>query len=285
VASGFLIGLREGVEAALLIGVSIAYLVGSGRRDRLSWIWLGTLAAILASLGVGALLVVTVGELPPPYEQAFEAGAMFVAAVIVTWMLFWMRRRSRTLRGELQAQLGRALDTDAPSWLAILAFVSVIREGIETVLFSFGQIAAAGSTPGAVLDVVGGTAVGVAASAVIGYAIYRGSRRINLGTFFSWTGLLLVFLAAGLLSRGVHELVEIGVIPFGTQAAFDLAPLLPDASGLAVTLHALVGYVAQPEVVVVGAYVGYLVPVLVAFIGVRRLRELRIRPARANGRA
>jgi high-affinity iron transporter len=269
--SGLLTGLREGVEAALIVSIVLAYLVRTGNGRHASKIWLGAGAAVAVSVAAGAALFLTVGELQDPYEQLLEAGAMLIAASVVTWMLFWMRRQSMNVAGELRAAVDRVLTSGSVWGLALLAFVAVIREGIETSLFLVGQATAAGSSPGVgAASIVGGAVVGLFIAVAIGYGFFVGSRRINLGTFFRWTGVALVFIAAGLVSAAVHELIEIGVISFGTAVAFDISALLPhdEASGnvLGMLLRALFGYTSQPEIAVLGAWAAYLVVVLPTYL-------------------
>ena len=275
--TGFLIGLREGVEAALIVGIIVAYLVRTGNRDRLPLVWLGTTGAIAASVLLGALLFVTVGSLEEPYEQLFEGAAMLLAAGVVTWMLFWMRRQARAVRGALETDVARSLGTGGALGLAVLAFVAVVREGIETALFLFSLVTAAGpATDGDPAAVLAGAAAGLLAAAAIGYLVYRGSARLDLSTFFVWTGVALIFVAAGLVSRAVHEFAEIGLIAIGTQTAFDVSDVLPQASGVGQFLRAALGYSSQPEVVTVAAYLAYLIPVLYLY-----LRPARPAPAPA----
>jgi high-affinity iron transporter len=269
--SGLLTGLREGVEAALIVSIALAYLVRTG-NGRHAWkIWLGAGGAALVSVGVGAALFVTVGELREPYEQLFEAGAMLLAASVVTWMLFWMRRQAMNVAGELRAAVDRVLTGGSVWGLTLLAFLAVIREGIETSLFLVGQATAAGtsSSTGAV-SIVLGALVGLLIAVAIGYGFFVGSRRINLGTFFRWTGVALVFIAAGLVSAAVHELVEIGAITVGASVAFDISAVLPhdEASGniLGMLLRALFGYTSQPEIAVLAAWAAYLFVVLPAYL-------------------
>ena len=271
--SGLLTGLREGVEAALIIGIILSYLARTGRRDAFGRIWAGTAAALAVSLAAGAVLFITVGELQAPYEQLFEAVTMVVAASVVTWMLFWMRRQAGSVRDELHAALGRAAADGSATGLALLAFVSVIREGLETSLFLVGQATSAQS---AATWVLGGAVVGLVLAAAIGAGIYRGARRVNLSVFFRWTGIALVFIAAGLLANAVHELVEIGWIGVGTGVVVDLAGVLPHEAmagspdGLPLViggfLRALVGYNARPELIMVVAWVAYTGSVLTAYL-------------------
>ena len=271
--SGLLTGLREGVEAALIISIILSYLARTGNRHAFGRVFAGAGAAAAVSLVAGIALFVTVGELPSPYEQLFEAAAMLLAAAVVTWMLFWMRRTSAGIRDELQAALGRALAVGSASGLALLAFVAVMREGLETSLFLVGQAASAQAGAGWVLL---GAVAGLAIAAVLGAAMYRGAARINLRVFFRWTGIALIFIAAGLLASAVHELVEIGWINVGTVVVADLSSVLPheaiDGAPAGVPLvigqllRALVGYNARPELAMVVAWVVYVGAVLPLYL-------------------
>ena len=275
--TGLLIGLREGVEAALIVGIVASYLVRTGNRRHLPRLWLGAGGAVAVSIGLGIVLWLTVGGLPEPYEQAFEGLTMVVATVIVTLMLFWMRAQSRSLRGRLEVRLAQAIDNGGAWGLTILAFTSVLREGIETSLFLFGQTTAAdAAVAGGGPAVVAGAIAGLVVAAVLGYGIYRGSRRLDLRAFFTWTGIGLVFIAAGLASRAVHEFVEINVVRVGTQTAFDLRGVLPDGDGIGQFLHAILGYVAAPEVVTLAVYLAYVAVIL----GLYLLPGRRLPPAR-----
>jgi high-affinity iron transporter len=262
--TGLLTGLREGVEASLIVGIILAYLAKTGNRHHFRKIWAGTAAALGVSLALGVVLFLTLGTFEEPYEQLFEATAMFLAAGVLTWMLFWMRRQARMVKGELQAAVDRVL-TGGSAWgLAVLAFTAVIREGIETSLFLFGQVTAAESGG---MSVLLGALIGLGIAAAIGYVIYVGARRVNYGTFFRITGLALIFIAAGLLSHAIHELIEIGVIKFGTQTAFDISAILPhEGNPFGEFLRALLGYTSNPEILTLGVYLLYLVPVLYLYL-------------------
>jgi high-affinity iron transporter len=266
-STGFLTGLREGVEAALIVSIILAYLMKTGNARHFPKIWLGAGTAIGLSLVAGIALFVTVGGLEEPYEQIFEGLTMLLAAGVVTWMLFWMRRQAGGVKGQLHESIDRVL-TEGSLWgLALLAFTAVIREGIETSLFLVGQVqAAAVNATGGPLSVLVGALIGLTIAAALGYGFYRGSRLINLQTFFRWTGIGLVFIAAGLLSHAVHEFIEIGVIPFGTQTAFDISALLPHESGIGQFLRALFGYTSQPEILTLGVWLAYLVVVLALYL-------------------
>jgi high-affinity iron transporter len=270
-SSGLLTGLREGVEAALIVAILLGYLVKTGNGRHVSRIWLGAGAAIATSLIVGIVLFQTVGGLQEPYEQIFEGITMLVAAGVVTWMLFWMRRQAISVKGDLQAAVDRALTAGGIWGLALLAFTAVIREGIETSLFLVGQADSADEGASSVLV---GALVGLAIAVAIGYVFYRGTRRINLGSFFRWTGVGLIFIAAGLLSHAIHEFIEVGVITFGTQTAFDISGILSHEDGVGLFLRALFGYTATPEVITLVAWATYIVVVLALF-----LRPVRRPPA------
>lgn len=266
-SSGLLTGLREGVEAALIIAIICAYLAKTGNRREFSKVFAGAGSAILLSAVLGLVLFIQVGGLEEPYEQIFEAITLFAAAAVVTWMLFWMRRQARNVKGELQAAVDRALDQGSVLALAVLAFVAVIREGLETSLFLVGQ---ANSADQNAIWVLVGAVIGLAIAAVLGVGFYQGSRRLNLATFFRWTGVGLIFIAAGLLSVGVHELIEIGAIPFGGQTLFDLSGVLPHGADsgnlLGQFLRAIFGYSSTPEVLTFAVWLAYIVVVLFLFL-------------------
>lgn len=266
-SSGLLTGLREGVEAALIIAIICAYLAKTGNRREFPKVFAGAGSAILLSAVLGLILFVQVGGLEEPYEQIFEAITLLAAAAVVTWMLFWMRRQARSVKGELQSAVDRALDGGSVLALAVLAFVAVIREGLETSLFLVGQ---ANSADQNAIWILVGALIGLAIAAVLGVGFYQGSRRINLATFFRWTGVGLIFIAAGLLSTAVHELVEIGAIPFGGQTLFDLSGVLPHSADsgniLGQFLRAIFGYSSTPEVLTFAVWLTYVVVVLYLFL-------------------
>jgi high-affinity iron transporter len=266
-SSGLLTGLREGVEAALIIAIICAYLAKTGNRREFPKVFAGAGSAILLSAVLGLILFIQVGGFEEPYEQIFEAITLFAAAAVVTWMLFWMRRQARSVKGELQAAVDRALDGGSVLALAVLAFVAVIREGLETSLFLVGQ---ANSADQNAIWVLVGALIGLAIAAVLGVGFYQGSRRLNLATFFRWTGVGLIFIAAGLLSVGVHELIEIGAIPFGAQTLFDLSGVLPHSADsgnlLGQFLRAIFGYSSTPEVLTFAVWISYVVVVLYLFL-------------------
>jgi len=260
-SSGLLTGLREGVEAALIISIILAYLAKTGNRRHFSKIFVGAGLATGLSVVLGLVLWVSFGGLKSPYEQIFEGLTMLLAAGVVTWMLFWMRRQAASVKGDLQAAVDRALDDGSATALAVLAFIAVIREGIETSLFLVGQ--AASAADGAIWVLLGALA-GLGVATLLGIGFYHGSRRLDLGSFFRWTGIALVFIAAGLVSKAVHEFIEIGLITLGTQTLFDLSAILPHDGTNVVGqfLRALFGYTATPEATTFVVWLTYVVVVL-----------------------
>ncbi len=259
--SGLLTGLREGVEAALIVSIVITYLARTGGAGQVGRVWIGTGLAAVLSLVFGAVIFSTVGALDAPYEQIFEGTTLLIAAVVVTWMLFWMRRQSRSVKGELQAAVERAIASGSSWGLAVLAFTAVIREGLETSIFLVGQ---ATSDRSEAIWIVVGALAGLAIAVLIGYGFYRGSHRLNLGSFFRWTGIALVFIAAGLVSHGIGEFIEIGALGNGpwTATAFDISGVLSDVTGVGSFLRAIFGYSAAPAVLTVVVHVAYLVAIL-----------------------
>ena len=269
--TGLLTGLREGVEAALIVSIVLAYLAKTGNQRYFGRIWAGVVAALGVSVGLGLVLWVTIGGLEEPYEQVFEGLAMLLAAAVVTWMLFWMRRTSANIKGELQAGVDRALMHGGILGLSVLAFTAVIREGIETSLFLLGQVTAATEAEVGALSTLVGALIGMVIAVGIGYAFYRGAQVINLRTFFRWTGIALIFIAAGLLSHAVHEFVEIGLITIGTSTAFDISSVLPhEGDGFLATigqlLRALFGYTSNPEWITLITWLVYVVVVMVLYL-------------------
>jgi len=265
--TGFLTGLREGVEAALIVAIILAYLAKTGNARHFPKIWLGAGGAVLLSAVAGVALFVSVGGFEEPYEQIFEGLTMLLAAGVVTWMLFWMRRQAGLVKGELHAAVDRVL-TEGSLWgLAVLAFVAVIREGIETSLFLVAQVNAADTASSSVLL---GAVAGLLVATGLGYGFYHGSRLLDLRSFFRWTGIGLIFIAAGLLSHAVHEFIEVGIITFGKETAFDLTGILPHDEGsgslLGQLLRALFGYSATPEWTTLIVHVTYLVAVLTLYL-------------------
>ncbi len=200
--------LREGFEASLVVGIVLAFLDRTGRRDGFAAVWIGVGAALALSLLVGVALFAAGAELEGRSEAIFEGVVMITAAGLLTWMIFWMRNRARTLRKEIEGRTQAALDAGSAVGLALVVFIGVAREGVETALFLFSSVE--GSSP--IVSLVAAF-IGGAAAVGLGYAFYRGSHRLNLRTFFSVTSVLLLLFAGFLLASGLHELADAGVIP------------------------------------------------------------------------
>jgi len=200
--------LREGFEASLVVGIVLAFLDRTGRRDGFTAVWVGVSAALALSLAVGIALFAAGAELEGRSEMIFEGVVMLSAAALLTWMIFWMRSRARTLRREIEGRTQAALDAGSAVGLALVVFIGVAREGVETALFLFSSVEGSSRLVSLVGALVGGAvAIG------LGYLFYRGSHRLNLRTFFTATSVLLLLFAGYLLAFGLHELAEAGLIP------------------------------------------------------------------------
>ena len=219
--AAFFVTLREGLEAALIVGIIVAYLVKVGRREAVRFVAYGVAAAVAVSVVVGAAVVNTVGDLPEVAQETFEGIAALLAVVVLTWMLFWMRRQGRAMKGELEASVDAALGRGSTLALAGLAFVAVAREGLETVLF---MLAILGSTENMAATMFGAV-IGLVVAVAIGWAIFAMGVRVSLRQFFTVTGIVLIFVSAGLLAQAVHEFTEAGWLP-ETAVAFDLSGIL-----------------------------------------------------------
>lgn len=259
--SSLLITLREGLEAALIIGIILAYLAKTNNRQGFKPVWAGVSLAVLGSLIAGATFWRLSVEFSGQAEEVFEGIAMFVAVGVLTWMIFWMRKQAVNIKAHLHAEIQSMLTSGSFLGLAVLAFVVVIREGIETVLFLFAATRVAES---AVLFTVGGF-LGLAIAIVIGYSIYKGSSRLNLRTFFNVTSVVLMVFAAGLLAHGIHEFQEAGIIPIVVEHVWDINHILPEKSTFGRFLTAIVGYNGNPSLVEVVVYPVYLVLAMVFY--------------------
>jgi high-affinity iron transporter len=199
----FVITLREGFEATLIVGLILAYLAKTGQRQHAREVWWGVAAAAVTSLAIGAILFLSVGELEGKSEMVYEGSAMIFAAAVVTWMAFWMRKQAATIGSHLREQVSESLRTGGSIGLASVAFVGVAREGLETALFLFAST----EKSGPVIAVAGGI-LGLVAAVGLGVAFYQGALRLNLKKFFTATSVLVIAFAAYLVYGGVHELGE-----------------------------------------------------------------------------
>jgi high-affinity iron transporter len=261
VLGNFLIGLREGLEAALVVGILIAYVIKIDRRDVLKRIWIGVGLAVAISLALGAVL--TFGSYGLSFEAQELIGGLLsiVATGFVTWMIFWMLRAARGLSTELRSEVDSHLA--GPGWgLVLVAFLSVGREGIETALFIWAAVRASGSTA---LPLTG-AALGIVLAVVLGYLIYRGVVRINLSRFFTFTGVFLIIVAAGVLAYGVHDLQEAGVVPGLNNLAFDVSAAVPPSSVHGILLKGVFNFSPATTWFEAIAWVAYVIPVLSLFL-------------------
>jgi high-affinity iron transporter len=235
--STFIIALREGLEAALIIGILVAYLVKTERRHHLRALWSGVFIAIALSLGLGAFLSFTSAELTPRGEELFAGTTSFVAVGLVTWMVFWMKRTARSLRDDLHGKAEVAVATGALS-LGVLAFFAVAREGLETSLFLYTNFKTVGAFSTATLGLI----LGLGAAVALGVGIYRRSVKINLSKFFTYSGVALIIVAGGVLSYGIHEFQEFGLLPGPDAFAWDITSWMGKDSFLASVLAGTIGF-------------------------------------------
>lgn len=263
--SGFLLMLREGLEAALIVAIVLAYLKTLGRDKDFRPVWLGTGAAVLISLIAGVIIFSALGGLEGAAEEITEGVVALVATGILTWMIFWMGRQARHIKGNLQNKVDAAIEAGSTMGLAAIAFVAVLREGLESALFllstSVGEESNGAQFGGALLGVMG--AVG------IGYLVYKGSRRINLRLFFRVTGMLILLFAAGLFAKGIHEFQEVGLIPTAVEHVYNLGSvtlLNPDLSQTGEFLKGLFGWSPDPSIEMLIGYFSFLIPVGIAFL-------------------
>ncbi|CAN5291497.1 FTR1 family protein [soil metagenome] len=272
--ANFLIGLREGLEASLIVSILIAYLVKTGRRDQLRFVWLGVGIAVAISIAAGAMLQFTSRNMTFEQQELLGGTLSIIAVIFVTWMVFWMRKVSRNLKGELEGQVDNALAL-GPLALVLVSLLAVGREGLETSLFIW---AASQSTTGP--NPLVAALLGIATAVLLGYLIYRGAISINLKKFFTITGALLIVVAAGVLAYGIHDLQEANFLPGLTNKAFDITN--PDAaawslrnpSGWMSTLaKGTFNFQPDPTVLQVVAWFAYLVPTMAFFFAPMKSRQ------------
>ena len=259
--STFIIALREGLEAALIVGILVAYIVRTDRRHLLKPLWTGVGVAIAASLALGAVLSFTSAELTDRGEELFAGTTSFIAVGLVTWMVFWMKRTARSLRNELHGKVDSALTGGSVS-LALVAFFAVAREGLETALFIYTNFKTVGAASTATIGLI----LGLALAVVLGYLIYNRSVKLDLSKFFTITGVALIIVAAGVLSYGIHEFQELGWIPGADNFLWDVTPWIAKESILGSLLGGTVGFDTTTSFIQFIAWAGYLVAVLVPYL-------------------
>lgn len=272
--ANYLIGLREGLEAALVVSILVAYLVKSDRRHLLPRIWAGVALAIGISLAFGALL--TFGPRGLTFEaQELIGGTLSIIAVgFVTWMIFWMASAARALGGELRGRIDAAADGGRAA-LVVVAVLAVGREGLETALFLWATTNAvsSGTQGSSTWTPLLGAVLGLATAVLLGWLIYRGAIRINLSTFFTWTGGFLIFIAAGVLAYGIHDLQEARFLPGLNTLAFDVSHVIDPNTWYATLLKGVFNFTPQTTLLQAIAWCAYVIPVLTLFLlGVRARR-------------
>ncbi|MFD6941187.1 iron uptake transporter permease EfeU [Streptomyces goshikiensis] len=263
--SNYLIGLREGLEASLVVCILIAYLVKTGHKDKLAPLWAGVGLAAAVSLGFGAALEFGTQELTFQAQEAIGGSLSIIAVGLVTWMVFWMKRTARHLKSELHGKLDAALAMGTGA-LVFTAFLAVGREGLETSLFVWRSVKAAGDGAAPLVGVL----LGIASAIALGWLFYRGALKINLAKFFKWTGGMLVVVAAGVLAYGVHDLQEADFLPGLANKAFDVSESVPPDSWYGTLLKGTFNFQPDPTWLQVVVWVLYLVPTLFLFFAPQR---------------
>ena len=265
----YLIGLREGLEASLVVVILIAYLVKSGRTQLLPRIWAGIAIAVAISLAFGALLTWGPRSLTHDAQEGIGGTLSIIAVGFVTWMVFWMARHARGLSGELRGKIDVAAEAGRAS-LAIVAALAVGREGLETALFLWAATQSMTSAGASSTSPLIGAVLGIATAVVMGYAFYKGVLKINLSKFFTWTGAILIVVAAGVLAYGFHDLQEAGILPGLNNLAFDVSSTIRPDSWLGTFLKGIFNFSPATTWLELSVWVLYLVPTLVIFL--RRVR-------------
>lgn len=260
--ANLLIGLREGLEAALVVSILVAYLVRTGRRELLPVLWLGVGIAVALSLGFGALLTFGPQGLSFEAQEAIGGSLSIVAVGLITWMIFWMAKTARHLKADLQHKLDDAVSAGRRA-VVVMALLAVGREGLETALFLWAGAQA--TSTGAAGPLVG-AALGIAVAVLVAWLMYRGAVRLQLRTFFAWTGLFLVLVAGGVLAYGVHDLQEAGILPGLGSLAFDVSAQVPPSSWYATLLKGVFNFTPATTWLQLVAWVAYVVPTLVVFV-------------------
>lgn len=261
----FLIGLREGLEAALVVSILVAFLVRTDRRRELPKVWLGVAIAVLVSAGVTIGLALAQQQLTFRAQEALGGGLSIVAVGFVTWMIFWMRRVAPSISTELRGKLDRAIEI-GPVAVVLMAGLAVGREGLETALFFSSAAQAAGQTTQPLI----GFLLGISVAVALAWSIYRGAVGLDLSRFFTVTGILLIFVAAGVLGYGVHDLQEAAILPGLDTLAFDVSAIIPPDSWYGALLKGVLNFSPATTVLELVVWVVYVAVVLTLFLRPRR---------------
>ncbi|MQS10893.1 FTR1 family protein [Streptomyces kaniharaensis] len=272
----YLIGLREGLEASLVVCILIAYLVKTERRDKLPPVWIGVASAVVLSMAFGAVLQFGSSQLTFEAQEALGGSLSIISVGLVTWMVFWMRRTARHLKSELHGKLDAAIAMGTTA-LVVTSFLAVGREGLETALFIWSAVQATGDGYNPLI----GAALGLLTSVVLGWLFYRGALKINLAKFFTWTGGMLVVVAAGVLAYGVHDLQEAGWLPGLRSVAFDISSSIPKDSWYGTLLKGVFNFQPDPTGLQLVVWLLYLLPTLAVFFNLfgGRAKPVTAKPA------
>ena len=259
----FLIGLREGLEAALIVAILVAYLVKTSNGHALKRLWLGVGAAIGVSVALGLVMTFISEELSEEAAEAFAGITSLLAVGLITWMIFWMATNARHIKAHLHGEMDRALETSTVA-VAMVAFLAVVREGLETAIFLWAGIRSSGEATTAVI----GAILGLATAVVLGFLMYKGAVKLNLTALFTWTGALLVIVAGGILRYAVHEFQEVGWLPGEDNVAFDLTSTFPADGVIATFARGLLSITPSMTWLEVVVWLAYVIPTLIAFFWV-----------------
>jgi len=252
----FVVTLREGFEAALILGIVYTYLQKIGAERHYRYATRGGLLGVLASIALGVLVTALSGPLLDLGPDLIGLGVIFVAVIVLTWHGYWMQQHARAMKGDVQRKIDEAQANHRLWIIGVIAFTGVFREGAETVLFLWGLLTQATSTSGWASAL--GAILGLVVAALLGWAIFRGGRHISLQRFFAVTSVFLLFLAAGMFSTGVGRLESMGVLP-QSPTAWDTSFVLDDHGFVGRFLNGLVGYRARPSLLEAGGYLLYLI--------------------------
>ena len=259
--ANLLIGLREGLEATVVVSILVAFLVKTGRRDALAAVRWGVGAAVLVCVAAGAAFAAAATQLTFQAQELLGGTLSLVAVAFVTWMVFWMKRAGRSLAGDLQARMRAAVELGGAA-VATTAFLAVGREGLETTVFVSAAVRATGQTWEPLVGVV----LGLGLAVLLGWALYRQAVRIDLRRFFTWTGAALVVVAAGVLAYGVHDLQEAGALPGLGVLAFDVSAQVPPGSWYGTLLKGVLNFSPATTWLQAVAWTAYVVPVMALYL-------------------
>ena len=261
----FLLSMREGLEAALIIGIVLGAVNKIRRSDLVSSVWLGALSAVAISILTAVLLTSFGMSLEEEAEKIFEGITMLIAAGILTWMIFWMSKQARFLRTEIEDGVNKAAASSSKRAVFMLAFMAVVREGVELAIFVTAAFFAGGQSNASAntIQILAGTVLGLGTAVLLGYTIFATTLRLDLRKFFQVTGILLILFAAGLVAHGVHEFNEVGWIPAIVEHVWNINVILDETSLIGQLLKTLFGYNGNPSLTEIIAYVAYITTVFV----------------------